>query len=115
MTTRRTVLKSAPVLLLSAAPAWAQSFPTKPIRYIVPVPAGGGSDFAARLIGQSLSHKAGQPVIVLRKSAGGHPESFTIATDRAGRSPQIVLSGSTDRGLKRAVQKLILKSNQTIL
>ena len=40
---------------LAMAPALAQSFPDKPIRWIVPYPAGGGSDFLARTIGQSLS------------------------------------------------------------
>src|SRR5882762_8683891 len=53
---------------------------------------------------------ADQPVIVLGKSPGSHPESFTINTDGSGRNARITLSGSTDRGLKRAVQKLILKS-----
>ncbi|HBD34518.1 MAG TPA: ABC transporter substrate-binding protein, partial [Cupriavidus sp.] len=47
----------------SAAHA-ADSYPTKPIRWIVPYAAGGGSDFLARTIGQGLSAKIGQPVVV---------------------------------------------------
>jgi tripartite-type tricarboxylate transporter receptor subunit TctC len=45
--------------------AWAaESYPTKPIRIIVPVSAGGGTDFTARLIGQKMSEALGRPVIV---------------------------------------------------
>jgi tripartite-type tricarboxylate transporter receptor subunit TctC len=45
--------------------AWAaEAYPTKPIRIIVPVAAGGGTDFTARLIGQKLSDAWGRPVIV---------------------------------------------------
>ena len=55
---------------------------------------------------------ARQAVISLITSSGGHPESFRIDTENSGRNPRITLTGSTDRGLKRAVQKLILKSRQ---
>jgi hypothetical protein len=51
-------------------------------------------------------------VISLEKSSAGYPESFRIDTENSGRNPRITLIGSTDRGLKRAVQKLILKSRQ---
>jgi hypothetical protein len=60
----------------------------------------------------TVGQASGQPVIVLAKSPAGHPEAFTIRTDRSGSNPRITLSGSTDRGLKRAVQKLILMSRQ---
>jgi len=65
-----------------------------------------------RIVASAAEAPAGQPVIVLGKTPGGHPESFTIETDSTGRSARITLSGSTDRGLKRAVQRLILKSRQ---
>ena len=70
MTTRRTVLKSAPALLLSATPAWAQSFPTRPIRYIVPVPPGGGSDFVGRTVTERWG-KALEPDLRGRQPGGG--------------------------------------------
>ena len=49
-----------------ASAAWAQTpaYPSKPIRLIVGYPAGGASDVAARLIGQKLSDRLGQPVVI---------------------------------------------------
>ena len=48
----------------AAGLASAQAYPAKPIRWVVPYPAGGGSDFLARTIGQPLSAQIGQPVLV---------------------------------------------------
>jgi tripartite-type tricarboxylate transporter receptor subunit TctC len=44
--------------------AWTQGYPTRPVRIIAPVPAGGTSDMSARLIGQWLSNRLGQPFVV---------------------------------------------------
>ena len=44
--------------------ALAQTYPTKPIRYIVAFPAGGTTDLLGRLIGQKLTEAWGQPVIM---------------------------------------------------
>jgi tripartite-type tricarboxylate transporter receptor subunit TctC len=53
---------------LVPAPAAAQAaYPTKPVRLIVPTPAGGPSDAAARIIGQALAKSLGQPVVIDNK------------------------------------------------
>jgi tripartite-type tricarboxylate transporter receptor subunit TctC len=44
--------------------AWAQTYPSRPVRIIVGFPAGGGSDITARLIGQWLSERLGEPFII---------------------------------------------------
>jgi len=49
---------------LIAAPVSAQTFPSKPIRIVVAFTAGGGSDLAARVVGQKLSERVGQPVVI---------------------------------------------------
>lgn len=54
-------------LALLAWPAVAQSYPAKPIKIVVPFPAGGTSDVLARLIGQKMTESWGQPVVVENK------------------------------------------------
>lgn len=69
---------------LALAPqAAAQSFPSKPIRWIVPYAAGGGSDFLARTIGQQLSANIGQPIVVENKPGA----NTAIAAAETARSP----------------------------
>ncbi len=61
----------AGALLLGAAPARAQrEFPNRPIRWIVPYPAGGGSDFLTRIVGNQLAIDTGQPVVVENRTGG---------------------------------------------
>jgi tripartite-type tricarboxylate transporter receptor subunit TctC len=63
--------------------AWAQTYPSRPVRIIVPFPAGQATDTIARLMGQSLSERLGQPfVIENRTGAGGNmaTESVVRAT-----------------------------------
>lgn len=53
-------------------PAWAQNFPTKPIRWIAPFAAGGNYDLTSRLVGEGMSRNLGQTVLVdNRPGAGG--------------------------------------------
>ena len=51
--------------------AWAQTYPTRPVRLIVPFPPGGPNDVFARLIGQWLSERWGQPFIIENKPGAG--------------------------------------------
>ena len=52
------------VLALTSVHAFAQTYPNKPLRFIVPYPAGGGTDIIARLIGAKLTDAWGQQVVV---------------------------------------------------
>jgi len=72
-----------------AAPSLAQDYPTKPIRLIVPGPAGGVTDILARVVGEKLRIAFGQPVIVENKAgaqtvigvqaiASAEPDGYTI-------------------------------------
>jgi tripartite-type tricarboxylate transporter receptor subunit TctC len=68
--------------LMSAAPAQAQGFPSKPVTMIVPFPAGGGSDILARIVAEHMKQSLGQPVII--ENVGG--AGGTIGTTRVARS-----------------------------
>jgi tripartite-type tricarboxylate transporter receptor subunit TctC len=60
----------------------AESFPTRPIRLVVPYPAGGGTDIVGRILGQKLHESLGQPIVIdNRGGAGG-----TIGTALAAKS-----------------------------
>ncbi len=63
-------LKSVAACALAAAAttSMGQTFPSKPLRIVVPYPAGGATDFVARLFGERLSKSLGQPVVVDNKS-----------------------------------------------
>src|SRR5947208_13037476 len=76
--TAKTLLIAA--LLVVSTGSLAQTYPTKPVRIIVPYPAGGTSDILARTIGQRLSESLGQPIIVENKpGANGNVGADLVA------------------------------------
>ena len=68
---RRQLLKAVSAVAALPGIAFAQAFPSKPIRYIVPVAAGGGNDMIARVVTQRWGELLGQPFVVDNQSGGG--------------------------------------------
>src|SRR5262245_47760175 len=62
--------------------AWAQAYPSRPVRIIVGFPAGGGADIVARLIGQWLSERLGQQFVIENRPGAG----TNIATEAVVRA-----------------------------
>jgi len=102
MTMMRTCTAWLRVLLAAAAvatalPAFAQSFPSRPVRMVVPYPPGGANDIVARLLSPSMSQQLGQNVIVDNRGGGNTligseivaksaPNGYTLLVVAAGHA-----------------------------
>ena len=95
--TRRSLLQLAAgiaTLPVVASAAGAETYPVRPIRVIVPQAAGGAADISARLIGQWLSERLGQPCIIEnRPGAGGNIGTEAVVTS-APDGYTLLLAGS---------------------
>jgi tripartite-type tricarboxylate transporter receptor subunit TctC len=81
--------------LLAAAPALAQSYPDRPIRIIVPTPAGGPVDVMARLVASALPASLGQTVFVENKPGAGNIIGSKIAADAAPDGYTLTVSAAS--------------------
>ena len=89
------LLATLATVTISAAPAAAQQWPTRPVTVIVPFAAGGNVDVAARLFSERLSQRLGQQFVIENKSGAGgslgiaamansKPDGYTLAVVSAG-------------------------------
>jgi tripartite-type tricarboxylate transporter receptor subunit TctC len=105
MIKRRTLLQATPAVL--ALPAWAQApYPSKPIRYIVPVAPGGGSDFVGRTVTERWGQALKQTFVVDNQSGGGGTIACQ-ATMRAAPDGYTLMQGYVaTHGTSPATRKL---------
>lgn len=90
MNIRRIIISAAVVAAHAFAPSsWADQWPSRPIKLVVPVAAGGGTDFTARLLAEKLAPALGQPVVVenrpgasgnlgVQQVAAAAPDGYTL-------------------------------------
>jgi tripartite-type tricarboxylate transporter receptor subunit TctC len=95
---------SAVAVAATANVAYAQSYPNKPVRVIVPFPAASATDVLARTIGQKLSEKWGQPVIVENKPGAGGNLGTEIAA-KASADGYTILMGTVANAISTSLYK----------
>jgi tripartite-type tricarboxylate transporter receptor subunit TctC len=80
---RQFLCLAAGAAVLPVVPGAAQTYPTRPVRIIVPYPPGGGTDVTARLIGQWLADHLGQPFVVENRAGAGTNLGTEVAVKAA--------------------------------
>ena len=91
----RTALQIFVALLgINIPVAFAQNYPVKPVRLIVPSAPGGGTDIAARLIAQGLTESLGQAVVVDNRGGAGGIAGVTVAAKLSAADGYTLLLGS---------------------
>lgn len=86
-------LAAAPILL---RPAIADTYPSRPIRFVVPFPAGGVSDIIARQMGQWLADRLGQPFVVEDRGGAGSNLGTEVVVNAPPDGYTVLLDGSAN-------------------
>ncbi len=97
------------LLLCCAAPLPAQSYltyPTRPIRLIIPLPPGGGADYIGRVVGQKLSEQLGQSVVADNRGGASGAIAGELAARAAPDGYTLFLAYAASHGINPAMSKL---------
>jgi tripartite-type tricarboxylate transporter receptor subunit TctC len=100
---RLLVILSLALASLVPFPAFAQAWPAKPVRIIVPYPPGGGNDNLARVFGQKLTERTGQPFVIENKPGAGTLIGSEAAAKAAGDGYTLLLSSVVTHALAPAL------------
>jgi tripartite-type tricarboxylate transporter receptor subunit TctC len=100
---KRRLLLASPIML--AVPAQGQTWPSRPIRIIVPYPAGQSADILGRVMAEQLTKALGQQVIVENKPGAGG----TIGVDVAAKAPPdgytlVIMKSRPTSSLQRSIR-----------
>jgi len=104
----RRLLKALLVMLaagLGMQPAFAENFPDRAIRWIVPWPVGGGADVVARMFGDKLAEALGQPVVIFNQGGAGGNIGARAAADAAPDGYTIVFAYSGTHSINPHIYK----------
>ena len=98
------ILRRVTLCMLLSSLAWAQSYPTKQVRFVVGFPAGGATDVVARAISQNLSEALGQPVVVdNRAGAASNIAAEIVAT--APKDGHTIFMGTVSTAINPSLYK----------
>ncbi len=89
--------------LFAAATAFAQTYPVKQVRLIVPFPAGGGSDVIGRIVAQKLGDRFGQQVVVDNRAGAGGSIGTEAAAKAAPDGYTVVLASTSEIAINPAL------------
>jgi tripartite-type tricarboxylate transporter receptor subunit TctC len=99
------LLMAALALVAVTVPAHAQTYPTKPIRLIVPFTPGGGTDFVSRLVATELAKSTGWTIIVENKAGAGGTIGLVEAVRAPNEGYDMVMGQADNLIIAPAVQK----------
>ncbi len=100
------LLAAACALMAASTNAIAQSYPVRPIRFIVPFPPGGSTDTYARIIGVKLWEALGQPVVLDNRAGAGGALGAELAAKASADGYTIVLGQDGNMVVGQAVRRL---------
>ena len=87
-----------------ATPAFADTYPSRPITLVIPFPPGGSTDVAGRLVGKALGDKLGQPVVIDNRAGAGTIIGASYAAKAAPDGYTLMISSGTTFTVNPAIQ-----------
>ncbi len=105
MSCKRLLLAAVVCILLVPTAASAQNYPNRPIKMIVPFPAGGPPDTIARLVANDISSRVGQNVVVNNRAGGGATIGTRAAASAAADGYTLLYGSTTSLSIGPAVFK----------
>lgn len=109
------ILASCLVILGSMGAASAQTWPDKPVKLVVPYPAGGGVDPVARLIGQKLAERWKQPVLVDNKAGASGSIGASYVAHAAPDGLTIMMSATAEVAINQFIMQKMTYNPETDL
>ena len=89
-------LTTIATLLLATQPVWAQNWPTRTVRIIVPYAAGGNTDYTARSVAAKVAETWGQQVVVDNRPGGGTNIGSQLAATAAPDGYTLFMGGASN-------------------
>ena len=94
------------ISFLVAGAAWAQAYPTRAVRVVVPWPPGQATDIAARVVAQKLQESLGQPFVIDNKPGAGGSIGTDIVAKSAGDGYTLLAASSGPVSIMPSLQKV---------